>query len=180
MDEELKIDPETYNVAFGQFLRPMCGVLPVMYVLDRFERGVLRKAYPQFNPHSRVEMADDPYSVRREFLYSAFGRRKPHSIAVKLKGLKARLWRTAGELFDKPLWKARGHTYVQQTFDLGETFERTVEMKRYGLEEWYPGAGFFALGTKNTIRIEFAAGYEPLTDTLFLYRPPYMPGGTYR
>lgn len=131
-------------------LRPYLGnILEVQYHL--YEG--LKEKFPQLNEKTSIKTVPDrelllPYSDTREW---------PLGYFIPKRGLKARLWRVLGELFNRSKWLDRGRSPLMVM-----PATRSIRMERYGVTV----RGSMGESVSQSI----ACGYDALTDTLYVYR----------
>lgn len=131
-------------------LRPFLGeILEIQY---RLYEG-LKEKYPQLNLKTSIKIV----SYREVQLASADTRDWPTGYFIPRRGIKARLWRILGELFNRRAWLDKGRTPLMVM-----PSTRVIRLERYGIN--LHGNGGLIVSKS------IACGYDALTDTLFVYR----------
>lgn len=119
----------------------------------------LRHLYPQINTE---------HTTYASLEYNAFTFVIPLEISdgyeqrytqKDLAGWRAFLWRTAGDLFKNPLWKARGRSF--KTYSAARLITRSYKVERINFNYW---------DGESAKTISFYGFYEPLTDTFYSYQ----------
>lgn len=150
----------------------------VLYEMCRF----MRNKYPQFNEKSKLEFTAEKLVTNR-YRDADYGNMRYSTERILVPGFRGWFARLTARLLNavapKSKWKRYSRGYIVNSVPQPDAvFTRTVEMERVGFRapydlNWPITPSPYGPHAQNT-SFEFTAGYEPLTDTLYLWGKVYV------
>ena len=179
--------PPPLNNALAEWLRTQEPGLdvPLLYEICRY----IHSQFTQFNEKSALKVVGEKLIVNK-YLHSQYGQTVYRPFKKPAPGLRAKFARLWTKVMPQSYWVALGERFPHLSrrydgYDYGSVadpdaqFTRAVELKYVGFHQavdrfvsldGYTSAERFRFSGD----FEFMAGYEPLTDTLYLHERAWI------